>query len=385
MLASFAALAWGAVPAQAVTQTFVITGGEQTFVVPAGVTSLNVVAIGGYGGNGAGSGSYIGGLGGASAKVSGSLPVSPGQTLYVEVGDDGASGAGGAGGFNGGGQGGGGGGGASDVRTVPLAAGLGLDTRLIVAGAGGGGGDSAGSQDGGDGGDAESDGFSGAWPGGGAGTQVGGGLGGDGYQGANGQDGQLGQGGAGGNHAGRGGGGAGGFYGGGGGGASGSVSAGGGGGSSKVPAGGSVGLAAVSELPKVEISYALPSSPAPQGQAQPVADNSSPTLASFSKSSRLSRGGAISFQIQTNENAIATASATVNVPASAKILRFKSRNLVLSGNVKTKVTLKLSRRNAAKVRRALRRKRRLAVKVNVALKDTAGNAGAVRLNLALTR
>ena len=37
--------------AQAVTQTFSYTGGEQTFTVPAGVFSLEVRAVGGRGGN----------------------------------------------------------------------------------------------------------------------------------------------------------------------------------------------------------------------------------------------------------------------------------------------------------------------------------------------
>src|SRR5262245_57927918 len=39
-------------PAQAATVTFASTGAEQTFVVPPGVTSLHVVAVGGAGANG---------------------------------------------------------------------------------------------------------------------------------------------------------------------------------------------------------------------------------------------------------------------------------------------------------------------------------------------
>lgn len=113
-----AMLAVSAASAQATTLTYLYTGGEQTFTVPAGVTTLHLVAIGGAGGSSAV-------LGGAAAQVTGDLAVTPGEILYIEVGGkgkDGVSGA--AGSFNGGAPGGGGGvspagggGGASDVRT----------------------------------------------------------------------------------------------------------------------------------------------------------------------------------------------------------------------------------------------------------------------------
>src|SRR4051794_10717966 len=111
--------------AEPVTARFAFTGAEQTFVVPAGVTSLTVGAVGGTGKGG-----------GAPAEAKGNISVTPGQTLYVEVG---GSATGRAGAFNGGGPGGnstaGGGGGASDVRTVARAASGTLTSRLIVAGA----------------------------------------------------------------------------------------------------------------------------------------------------------------------------------------------------------------------------------------------------------
>ncbi|WGY01886.1 PASTA domain-containing protein [Nocardioides sp. QY071] len=120
--------------------TFLPTGGEQTFAVPAGVTTLHAVAVGGRGGNGA-----SGGAGGYGALVSADLSVAPGQILYLEVG---GNGVGALGGFNGGGAGGsgsdagGGGGGASDIRLAPRAAGTSLTLRLLVAAGGGGGGGS---------------------------------------------------------------------------------------------------------------------------------------------------------------------------------------------------------------------------------------------------
>jgi hypothetical protein len=136
------------------------TATEQTFTVPDGVTSIDVIAIGAAGGNGDTPASLgAGGTGGEGEQVSGTLPVIPGSTLYVEVGGVGLPGTrsgGGAGGFNGGGAGafdtvagisvgGGGGGGASDIRNVSrTVTGTTLASRLIVAGGGGGGGGGGG-------------------------------------------------------------------------------------------------------------------------------------------------------------------------------------------------------------------------------------------------
>ena len=119
-----------------VVNTYNYTGGVQTFVVPAGVTSITIEAWGAEGGR---TGSYYGGKGG---YATGTLSVTPGNTLYIYVGGQGAVYAGAqsswtSGGMNGGGQGyrgGGGGGGASDVRRN----GTSYADRVIVAGGGGG-------------------------------------------------------------------------------------------------------------------------------------------------------------------------------------------------------------------------------------------------------
>ncbi len=271
--------------------TFSSTGAEQTFTVPAGVSVLQVMAIGGSGGGGLGGG--VGGLGGVA---SGEVAVFPGEALYVEVGGDGASGGPGSGSveppsFNGGGgavQSGGAGGGASDVRTLPRANSDSLSTRLIVAGGGGGGGSSDSSGGGGGDGGGLSGGAGATAPfGGGGGTQgaVGsGGAGGIGG-GASGSSGASGAGGSGGNGPNfGGGGGGGGLFGGGGGGGMGQcnpcVSAGGGGGgSSLVPFGGTTGTALSGQAPEVEIIWAVASaqlstpslafSATPQGMLSP--------------------------------------------------------------------------------------------------------------------
>ncbi len=123
-------------------QTFQYTGRAQRFKVPAGVTTLDVVARGAEGGGASGCGSagcfFEGGIGG---RVHAQIPVKAGETLYVYVGGS-ASGLSSSGGFNGGGKGGSSGvsitayagGGASDVRE----GGDTLQDRILVAAGGGG-------------------------------------------------------------------------------------------------------------------------------------------------------------------------------------------------------------------------------------------------------
>jgi Glycine rich protein len=132
-------LKW-ATPGSGSSQLFSYTGANQTFVVPAGVTSLDVNLKGASGGAGYDSG-VVQGPGGEGAIVTGSIAVTPGSTLNIFVGScPTASTAG----YNGGGAGratppsmtGGGGGGASDIRIGGTA----LTDRVVVAGGGGGGG-----------------------------------------------------------------------------------------------------------------------------------------------------------------------------------------------------------------------------------------------------
>src|SRR3954463_15131456 len=138
-------LAGQSVASAATITKFTYTGAEQNFTVPAGVTSMHVVAIGGKGG----ANHYQTVCGGFGAMVSADIAVTPGQVLIVAVGGNGGdaeNGPGGAGGFNGGGAGGnpggqgsfgagGGGGGMSDVHTSE-----GFLAGLIVAAGGGGSG-----------------------------------------------------------------------------------------------------------------------------------------------------------------------------------------------------------------------------------------------------
>ena len=264
--------AWpAATPAGAVTSaTFLYTGSQQQFVVPAGVTSVHVLAVGGRGGNGLAPG---GGLGGAPAEVSGDLAVIGGLTLYVEVGgvgiDADSTSVGEA--FNGGtfaGEGGAGGGGASDIRLISRPAKdtvQSLFSRLIVAGGGGAGGAGSEGTSGGAGGAAGSPGGSAnGGAGGGAGTDEKGGsnICGEGCEGTlgSGHEGSIGLAGSGG------GGGGGGVFGGGGGASNGkNTGGGGGGGASLQPTGGTIVVPAAATGPEIQISYTPPTPPAAAG------------------------------------------------------------------------------------------------------------------------
>jgi hypothetical protein len=136
--------------AQLTTQTFNFTGAVQTFVVPPCVDSIAFICRGAEGGGN----SSIGAGGGLGGYVQGTIPVVPGQTLYIYVGGMGSYV--GTPGYNGGGLGangsqanpGSGGGGASDIRLN----GTTLNDRIVVAGGGGGGTENGGNAPGGPGG-----------------------------------------------------------------------------------------------------------------------------------------------------------------------------------------------------------------------------------------
>jgi hypothetical protein len=273
-----------------VTETFASTGVEQSFTVPAGVSSVRVNAIGAAGEPGLFSPGGVDGSGGAGADVVGQLSVSAGEVLYVEVAAPDFNG-GGYGGFGFEGGVGGSGGGASDVRTISQTEPESLESRLLVAGGGGGGGGAFDGGVGGNGGNAGNPGTAGTGgssssddgAAGGAGTLTGGGAGATGCSepDSSGGNGGLGLGGMGGGEAfspfSSGAGGGGGGYTGGGGGESScnpepeaSAAGGGGGGSSYVYGGASFssfGAASTSTAPSVSITYLTPATATPGSSA----------------------------------------------------------------------------------------------------------------------
>jgi len=123
------------------THTFSYTGAVQTWTVPAGITSVSVDMSGAEGGAAVSNPSQN--LGGKGGRVQTTLSVTPGQLLYIYVGEKPSATTGG---WNGGGNGGsssGGGGGGSDIRI----GGQGYSDRILSAGAGGGAGWACGNND----------------------------------------------------------------------------------------------------------------------------------------------------------------------------------------------------------------------------------------------
>jgi len=288
-----------------VTCLFSYTGTEQLVDVPSEVSSVDINAVGAPGGLSdcappPGGGCLgVGALGGIAY---GSVRVTPGAKLYVEVG---------AAGYNAVGYLGapGGGGGASEVRAVTCGvsgcpgSSESLGSRLVVAGGGGGAGGGNIFVSGGAGGNAGAAGSSGsgtgAGMGGGTGTSSAGGAGGAGghagplpdlTNGGDGSSGGADVGGLSGGGGNAGGAGGGGYYGGGGGGggiggpASYSFAmgggGGGGGGSSWVEPGAiaaSTGLASPGQSASVTIGYTVP-----QPSASSLVSSANPALATQS-------------------------------------------------------------------------------------------------------
>lgn len=217
------------------TLASVFNGNSATYIVPSGVTRIQVIAAGGHGGDGGGPEGGIGGTGGA---VIARFDVETGDQILIQSstnGEDGADGGSGGIGGSAGGNGGmtevsaGGGGGASTVT---------INGVLVVVAAGGGGGGYSFEDEGGNGGWADNEiGGSGgngdgeAIAGGGASEGNGGAAGDIGaYPGNNFDDDPAGEGGAGSSAEFESGGGGGGGYAGGGGGGSDATGGGAGGG-----------------------------------------------------------------------------------------------------------------------------------------------------------
>ena len=114
--------------------SFTYTGSQETWVVPAGVTSLLVHAYGASGASCTHSTCAAGGLGG---HIAATVTVTPLSTMYISIGGMGGNTSSSMGGFNGGGSctntdyqpGIAGGGGATSIRTSTA-----ITTALVVAG-----------------------------------------------------------------------------------------------------------------------------------------------------------------------------------------------------------------------------------------------------------
>jgi hypothetical protein len=132
--------------------------------------------------------------------------------------------------------------------------------------------------------------------------------------------------------------------------------------------------------PTVDVPVAQGAAPPP-----PPPPSNKLTLGSAAKSAKLSGKGKLSFAISSSENGTATVSGTISLPKAAKVLKLAKRSVKLTAGKATKVTLKLSKKNAAAVRRALKRGKKLTAHVLVSARGASGAKGTKKLSLKLKR
>ncbi len=127
-----------------------------------------------------------------------------------------------------------------------------------------------------------------------------------------------------------------------------------------------------------------PPAPPPPGTTPPP-DTTPPTLSASGTRATLSKRGSISFFVTSNENATGRATLSLRVPDAARTIRVTKRDITLAAGRRTKVSLKLSKRTATRVRRALATNKRLTAKLTLTFEDAAGNAATDQLRLRLRR
>jgi hypothetical protein len=105
---------------------------------------------------------------------------------------------------------------------------------------------------------------------------------------------------------------------------------------------------------------------------------------SSTKKAKLSSGGALSFMVTAAESGTGNVTGTISVPKGAKTIRFTRKNVKLVAGKAVKVTLKLSKKNAKLVRRALRHKK-LTAKITLTAKAPSGDSATQKLAIKLKR
>jgi hypothetical protein len=107
-------------------------------------------------------------------------------------------------------------------------------------------------------------------------------------------------------------------------------------------------------------------------------------LRSSTKKAKLSSGGALSFMVTAAESGTGTVTGTISVPKGAKTIRFARKSVKLVAGKPVKVTLKLSKKNAKLVRKALRHKK-LTAKITLTATAPSGDSASQKLAIKLKR
>jgi hypothetical protein len=126
-----------------------------------------------------------------------------------------------------------------------------------------------------------------------------------------------------------------------------------------------------------------PPPPPDGGGGGGVTDKTAPVVSlSFPRVQHIAK---LYVKVRTSENATIKATGTVSVRTASRVYRFKPKRIILSGNSSMKVPLRLTKKNLAAVKRALRHKRRLKAKITVTATDAAGNRRTKKATLKVKR
>ncbi|MEA3053037.1 MAG: hypothetical protein QOG72_1940 [Sphingomonadales bacterium] len=127
----------------------------------------------------------------------------------------------------------------------------------------------------------------------------------------------------------------------------------------------------------------LPLRPPP---AAPGRDTAAPVLTlSVSKRQKIAKGKRIVLTVTSNESATLTAAASLSIPGQAKRFKLKAVRRTLRARVKTKLTVKLSKKTVRRVKRALRKRRRVRATLTITARDAAGNVARAKRTVTARR
>jgi hypothetical protein len=127
-----------------------------------------------------------------------------------------------------------------------------------------------------------------------------------------------------------------------------------------------------------------PAPPAPEPERPAPVDTTPPRVTpSGLNGVKLGKAGTVGFSLRPNENATATLRGSVRLPGG-RTIPFLTKTLKLKAGKKAEIVLKLSKKNAQRLRKALHG-RKLSAKVTVTLRDAKGNRTTRKLTIKLKR
>jgi hypothetical protein len=109
------------------------------------------------------------------------------------------------------------------------------------------------------------------------------------------------------------------------------------------------------------------------------------TIVSATRTAKLTSAGAIQFVVTAAENGTGRATGTVSGSKLAHAVKFGAVRVKLTAGKRTRITLKLSQRDARLARRALQHRGRLTAAITLTATSTSGHAASRRLSIRLAR